>query len=131
MQNTQSPATFDHLFTSLPLPDKLSEDSTYGTIQENLLQGGLLMKKSDLQKRERGAYNKASDGKNIVIAWHDNKVVIIVINYLSCEPISSIKHWFKSERKHIDVTMPKSFKIYNESMGGVNLFDQFNANYQV
>ena len=39
--------------------------------------------------------------------------------------------WSKKERKRIEVPMPKPFKVYNAQMGGVDLFDQFVANYRV
>ena len=96
----QSIALFDNLFTTLPLLNKLSEDSIsgLGTIRENTLQGGPLMKKSDLQKKKSQVYDQASDEKNIVIAWRDNKAMIVATNYLSCEPISSVKRWSKSEK---------------------------------
>lgn len=117
----QSIVTFDNFSTSLSLLDKLSEDSIWGL--ETRLQAAPLMIKSDLQKKERGAYRQASNGKYIVISSYGNKDVIITINYLSCEPISSVKCWSKSEIKHTDVTMLKLFKIYNGIMGGVDLFD--------
>ena len=81
------------------------------------------MEKSDLQKKEKRAYDQPSDGENIAIAWRDNKAVIIATHYFSYEPISSVRRWPKLERKHIDVIMPKCFNIYNESMDGVDLFD--------
>ena len=81
------------------------------------------MEKLDLQKREKRAYDQPLDGKNIAIAWRDNKAVIIATNYLSYESISSVICSSKLKRKHIDVTMPKPFNIYIESMDVVNLFD--------
>ena len=76
----KSIVTFDKL-----LLHKLSEDSIYAlrTIWENWLQGATLMEKSDLQKKERRAYDQVSDGENIAIAGRDNKAVIIATNYLS------------------------------------------------
>ena len=50
---------------------------------------------------------------------------------MSCEPISVANRWSKKERKRIEVPMPKPFKVYNGQMGGVDLFDQFVANYRV
>ena len=34
------------------------------------------------------------------------------------------------KKKHVDVPMPKIIHLYNRCMGGVNLFDQFVANYR-
>ena len=36
-----------------------------------------------------------------------------------------------NKKKQLDVPMPKPFKVYNSQMGGVDLFDQFVANYRV
>ena len=57
--------SFDKLLLNKP-----SEDKIYGlgTIREKWLQGAPLMEKSDLQKREKRAYDQPSDGKNIAIA---------------------------------------------------------------
>ena len=117
----------DNLFTTLPLLDKLTDMGMYGvgTIRENRLQGASLKKKAAFQKETRGTFDYTSDGNNLLVAWRDNKVVIVATNYLLLNPVSSTKRWSKAEKKHVDVSMPNPFKEYNADMGGVDLFDQF------
>ena len=39
--------------------------------------------------------------------------------------------WDKTAKKHINVDMPHSISVYNEFMGGVDLFDQTVASYRI
>ena len=116
----------DNFFTTLPLLNELTDMGMYevGTIPENRLQGVPLKKKAALQKETRETFDYTSDGNNLLVAWRDNKVVIVANNYLLLNTVLSIKRWSKAEKKHIDVPMPNPFKEYNENMGGVDLFDQ-------
>ena len=118
----------DNFFTTLPLLDKLTDMAMHGvgTIQENRLQGAPLKRKAVLQKETRGTFDYTLDGKNLLVAWRDNKVVIVAI-YFSLNPVSSIKRWSKAEKKHI----PNPFNQCNANMGSVDLFDQFVSIYRV
>ena len=123
----------DNFFTTLPLLDKLTDMAMHGvgTIQENRLQGAPLKKKAALRKETRGTFDYTLDGNNLLVAWRDNKVVTVAINYLWLNPVSSTKPCLKAEENHIDVPMPNPFKEYNANMGGVDLFDQFVLTYHV
>ena len=74
----------ENLLTLLPLVDRLTELGIYGrgTIRENRLQGAPSKKKDDLQKQASISFDFTSDGKNLLIAWRDNKVVIIDIVFI-------------------------------------------------
>ena len=128
-----STITCDNLFTTLPLLYELTKLGIggIGTFRENRLQGPPIPKKTKVQKKERRFYDYASDGSNLVVTWRNNKAVVIATNYVSCEPISLAIRWSKQQKKQLDVPMPKPFKVYNSQMGGVDLFDQFVANYRV
>ena len=91
----------DNSFTTLPLLNKLTDMGMYevGTIQENRLQGVPLKKKAALQKETRETFDYTSDGNNLLVAWKDNKVVIVANNYLLLNTVLSIKRWSKSIMK--------------------------------
>ena len=128
-----STVAMDNFFTTLPLLDKLTDMGMYGvgTIRENRLQRAPLKKKAAFQKETRGTFDYTSDGNNLLVAWRDNKVVIVATNYLSLNPVSSTKRWSKAEKKHVDVPMSNPFKEYNANIGSVDLFDQFVSTYCV
>ena len=123
----------DNFFSTFPLLDKLTDMCMYGvgTIRENRLQGAPLKKRAALLKKTRGTSDYTSNGKNLLVVWRDNKVVILVTNYLSLNSVLSTKRWSKVEKKHVDVPMPNPFKEYNTNMGSVDLFDQFVSTYRV
>ena len=128
-----STVAMNNFFTTLPLLEKLTDVSMYGvgTIRENRLQRAPLKKKAALQKETRRTFDYTSDGNNLLVAWKDNKVVIVATNYLSLNPVSSTKRWSKAEKKHVNVPMPNPFKEYNANIGGVDLCDQFVSTYRV
>ena len=98
----------DEIFISLPLLNKLTElgMQELGTIRKNGLQGAPLKKKGNLQKQPWRSFDFTManlDGKNLLIALRDSKVVIIGTNYLSCNPFSPVKRFSKAEKKHAQV----------------------------
>ena len=103
----------DNIFTTLPLLDTLTDMGMYGvgTIRENRLQGAPLKKKVELQKETRRTFDYTSNGNNLLVPWRDNKVVIVVPNSLSLNPVSSTKRWSKAEENHVDIPISNPFKI--------------------
>ena len=73
----------------------------------------------------------ATDGKNLIASWLDNKVVTCATYYVNCNPVSTAQRWSKSVKKRADVPIPKSFEDYNNQMGAVDLLDQFVSKYRV
>ena len=130
---TGSTVTFDNLFTSLPLLDELTDLGIggLGTLRQNHFNGVPVANKTTLAKKSRGSYDFATDDKNLVVTWLDNKAVTCTTNYLTCNPVSTAKRWSKSAKKRIDVPMMKPFEDYNKKMGGVDLFDQFVSTYRI
>ena len=81
-----STVTSGNLFTSLPLLDELTELGicALGTLRQDHFHGALVANKTTLAKKPcRASYDFATDGKNLVASWLDNKVVICAINYVT------------------------------------------------
>ena len=110
-----SVVTFDNLFTSLPLLDELTElgIGAYGTLRQNCFHGAPVANKTTLAKNPRGSYDFATDGKNLVESWLDNKVVTCSTNCVTCNSVSTAQRWPKSAKKRV-VPMPKPFEDYSK-----------------
>ena len=76
--------TFDNLFSSLRLVDKLTDMgmSCTGTIRANRIEDCPVKDLKQMSKTERGSYDYAYDESNglIVVRWNDNNIVNIVSN---------------------------------------------------
>ena len=74
-----STVEMNNFFTTLPLLDKLTDMGMYGvgTIRENRLEEAPLKKKAGFQKKTRGKFDYTSEGNNLLVAWRDNKFVIV------------------------------------------------------
>ena len=55
----------------------------------------------------------------------------MISNYIGIEPIDEVERWSKSAGKMITVSRPKTVKVYNSEMGGVDVFDMFEALYKL
>ena len=128
-----STVTFDNLFTSLPLLDELAElgIGALGTPLQNCFHGTPVANKTTLAKKPRGSYDFATEGKNLVVSWLDNKVVTCATIYVTCNPVSTAQRWSKLAKKRVDVPMPKPLEDHNKQMGSVDIFDQFVSTYRV
>ncbi|XP_050035995.1 piggyBac transposable element-derived protein 3-like [Dermacentor andersoni] len=117
----------DNYFSSLDLAAELSKRGLgfVGTLRSNRLKDCRLKSESDLKKEGRGAFDYAVDSsRNIaVVRWHDNRAVTIVSNYISTEPVGSVRRWDRKEKKYIHVPQPAAIKVYNSFMGGVDLLN--------
>ena len=109
-----STVTFDNLFTSLPLLDKLTEleIDALCTVQQNHFHGAPVANKTTLAKKPGGSYDFVTDGKKLVVSWLDNKVVTCATNYVICNPVNIDQRWSKSAKKRDDVPVPKPFQNY-------------------
>ena len=67
----------------------------------------------------------------ILVTWKDNKAVTIASNIHGMQPVTTANRWSRQEKKHVNINIPSAVKIYNHTMGGVDLHDQFVANYRV
>ena len=128
-----STVKFDNLFTSLSLLDELTElgIGALGTFQKNRFHGVTVANTTTVTNKPRGSYDFATDGKNLVVSWLENKVVTCATDYVTCNPVNTAQRCSKSAKKRVDVPMPKPFKGYKKQMGGVDLFNQFVSTYRV
>ena len=124
---------FDNWFTSLSLLDWLKADGIggTGTIPADRCEKAPLQSKKELEKKGRGSFSYASDEKNMLVRWCDNSVVSVASNCTLTESTKLVRRWSRQQKKTIEVTMPEMVHTYNRNMGGVDLFDQFVANYRI
>ena len=126
-----SSVTFDNFFTSFSLFDELSKRGIggLGTIRQNRLENAAIPSKQAIKKTQMGSYDCSTDNLgNAVVVGHDTAMVTCALNYAGAEPESFIKRWSKAEKKKINVPMPHALMLYNQKMGGVDLFDRFLLN---
>ncbi|XP_070181172.1 piggyBac transposable element-derived protein 3-like [Littorina saxatilis] len=127
--------TFDNLFTSLKLLDRLSEKNIActGTIRANRLEDSPLRDVKDMQKTPRGTFDYATDTKSglIVVRWNDNNIVNVVSNKVGVHPLQVAKRWSRSESRQVQLPQPFLIRHYNQTMGGVDRTDQNVGKYRV
>jgi len=81
----------------------------------------------DLIKKGRGTYEEMRSTGNPIevtyVKWFDNKIVNIVSTFAKSRPLSVVPRFDYKQGKTIDVQCPNIIKLYNTSMGGVDLAD--------
>ena len=92
-----------------------------------------LKSEEELKKKGHGSYDGSVDLNSgiVIVRWLDNKAVQLISNYNGIEPIDEVERWSKSAGKMITVSRPKIVKVYNSAIGGVNLFNMFQALYRL
>lgn len=90
----------------------------------------------DLKKEPRGSNHvlQEADKSTCLIRWHDNSQVTIGINVDSdqiCFSKSQCRRWSKKERTFVQVDQPSLVNLYNQGMGGVDLFDKLRGLYRI
>ncbi|XP_045114841.1 uncharacterized protein LOC123506660 [Portunus trituberculatus] len=95
-----------------------------GTLRKDRLCGAPLIPKKSMEKKNRGFMEEAFTECTSLVKWKDNKVVCVASNEFRKNPIHKAQRWSKDERKHIETEMPDSLRVYNQTMGSVDLFDQ-------
>ena len=106
---------------------------TVGTIRQDRTRGCKLKSEKELKKEGRVSYDGSVDLNSgiVIVRWFDNKAVQLISKYIVIEPIDKVERRSKSAGKMITVSRPKIVKVYNSVMGGVNLFDMFQALYRL
>ncbi len=125
---------FDHFFCSISLLEKLKSQGieATGTCWANRLMGGQakLKEKATLTEEGRGASSVVTSEGNITVTWWlDSQVIHVASTYAGMYPQDAAKRWTKKEKKVIQILRPHVIKVYNTSMGGVDLLDQCVATY--
>ena len=108
-----STVTFYNLFISLPLLNELTElgIGALGTLWQN--PGATVANKTTRAKKPRRSYDFATNDKNLVVLWLDNKVLTCASNYVTCNLDSTAQMWSKPAKKGVDIPIPKPFKDCN------------------
>ena len=118
---------FDNFFSSFKLFDYLHRINirATGTIRKNRLKGCPLPEDSEMKTKERGFYIYAyeENSETVLCKWKDNNTVCIISNGACVEPSGTAKRWSTKDRRKVDIQQPYLIKVYNNYMGGVDLFD--------
>jgi hypothetical protein len=124
---------FDNLFTSFPLLDQLSEKQIAGTgtVRQNRLAKIPIIKKKELEKKERGDKEVLYSEDQVLVGWKDNKGVYMATNKFTGESNTTCSRYSRKDKKKIQVPIPEMFIKYNGGMGGVDLLDMMVAVYRV
>ncbi|CAF1417752.1 unnamed protein product [Rotaria sordida] len=114
----------DNYFGSLTLLNKMSILG-YGltcTLRSSRIKNCPVESEKNMKKKPRGYYDYlvSADKKNIIVAWKDNRRVLIGSNSVGVEPITQLSRWSKEENKKIPIDTPQIIQIYNKNRGGVD-----------
>ncbi|XP_043217168.1 piggyBac transposable element-derived protein 3-like [Amphibalanus amphitrite] len=132
----ESKVYFDRFFTSLPLLDALSDRNlkATGTIMKNRIPKPVkIPTQKDLGTRGTSQCSVRQDpakGPLGITTWLDNKPVILASNHEGIHPEDECRRWSKRDRKFIAVSRPAVVRLYNRSMGGVDLLDRMVSYYR-
>lgn len=135
-QCSPSPGTkiyFDNLFTSTSLLMELSKRQLggTGTMRENRVHPCMqLPEKKKFAKEPRGTWVTRSEGDLLIVRWQDNAPVTVLSNCDALEPLKTTSRYSRAQKKNITVPMPSLISSYNKEMGGIDLNDQFQAQYR-
>ena len=127
---------FDRFFTSLSLLDVLSDKNikATGTIMKNRIPKSVkIPTQKDLKNRGASQCSVRHDpakGPVGITTWLDNKPVVLASNHEGIHPEDECKRWSKKDRKFISVSRPAVVRLYNKSMGGVDLLDRMVSYYR-
>lgn len=127
--------TFDNLFTSLKLVDKLSSlgVACTGTIRANRVENCPLKALNVMKKTARGTYDHAYDANKelIVVRWNDNSIVSVASNKYGIQPLQHAARWSRKDGERVRVEQPFLIHHYNQTMGGVDRLDQNVDKYRI
>jgi len=125
--------TFDNFFTSISLLTSLADKGirATGTIRKNRLHSVPLINEKEMKKQDRGSFDHCYNNSNgvLVVRWKDSAVVNIATNHEHVTPLSVCSRRGRGLR--LQVQQPAVFHSYNQTMGGVDLFDQHVATYRI
>ncbi|KAK9730775.1 Transposase IS4 [Popillia japonica] len=124
----------DNFFNSLSLLQELGKNkiNCIGTIRADRIQKVSLQ---DLRNAIRGVTHTLQNPDYITLTrWKDNNQVTIGTNVQSddvCLTKGLCKRWSRQLHKHVDVDEPSVIHLYNQGMGGVDLFDNMRGLYRI
>ena len=126
---------YDNWFNFPELQRELKKNGIYscGTIRADRVRGLPLTSEKELKKEGRGSFRCHTDqsSETTKIQWNDNKRVQIATNFAGVHPFDEVRRWSKSQNRNIQVKRPNAISLYNEYMGGVDLFDMMSSFYKI
>ncbi|KAJ8926471.1 hypothetical protein NQ314_021157 [Rhamnusium bicolor] len=103
-----------------------------GTIRTDRIEKAPL---KDLKKFPRGSIDVLRHQANgiSIYRWHDNSQVTMATNHndVLIDTKSKCQRNSSSSKGKIDVPQPSIIADYNNSMGGIDLFDQFRVTHRI
>lgn len=134
-RNVNHKVTFDNWFCSVQLIEALKKLGIHscGTIRANRMRNRELETEKELRKKGRGSFDfkVEKDNNVLLVRWLDNKVVQLASSYAGVDTLDEVKRWSASDKTHVSVSRPEIVKVYNETMGGVDLADQLIEYYRI
>ena len=85
-----------------------------------------------MKKTGRGTLKEFTDLKAglALIAWYDNRRVLMISNFLGKDPVGNCKRYDAKKKAVISVARPACVELYNKFMGGVDKADMFLSLYR-
>ncbi|KAL2096765.1 hypothetical protein ACEWY4_005972 [Coilia grayii] len=110
IQNPNHKLFFDNFFT------------TYNVLEAD----------KEMSKKGRGSHDevRSRDGKVVLVKWFDNRSVVLASNFVGVGEEDEIERWEQKAGEFVKIKRPEIVKLYNESMGGVDKFDQLISLYR-
>ena len=121
----------DNYFSSYNLLKKMTQLG-YGltcTMRENRINLCPVPSNDKMKENPRGYYEEFITDENdfVIIAWKDNKRVLLGSNCVGAEPLVMLKRWNKDIGDYEQVQAPQIVSCYNKHMGGVDKLDMLVA----
>lgn len=130
----------DNFFTSVSLLENLRNEDIYacGTVRSNSKGLPEFMKKNKANKAnakveksmKRGEFQFKIKNRIAAVQWKDNKAVNFLSSAHTPRDTTTVLRRLKNG-KRVKVNCPKVVQAYNQSMGGVDKFDQLHERYSV
>jgi len=124
----------DNYFSNFEMAAELARRGLQytGTIQSNRVHKAPLKSEKDLKEIGRGAISTVYEKtRNLsLVCWLDNKVVRLISTFAGKDPVEQVQRYDKSSKTHVQVNRPHIIKLYNQSMGGVDLLDMMSSLYK-
>lgn len=129
-----SMVVMDNFFSSCSLFESLMSRNTFacGTVKGNSkgLPSFMRKNKKNDKSMARGEFQFAVKNKTAAVKWMDRKPVCFLSSVHSPRNVSKVLRRQRNGTR-IEVGCPEVVKVYNETMGGVDKFDQLRECYAV
>jgi Transposase IS4 len=126
---------FDNYFSNYQIFEVLKElkINAAGTLRVNRFAHPPFLSDKETKNKGRGYSDEVEsrDGNVVLIKWQDNKPVFIGSNFVVKGVQTTVNRWDKAKKTYVPVQQPEVIRLYNESMGGVDLLDQLISYYRI